>query len=171
MEHRCSPPANSGKLRSDPIPFCDLETTVQAELVKLAVLSSDLVEDVYSDRGDIDFDAITRHSQNLKTWHDNLPQFMTLAGIENSTDAVLNSAVRFTHCVYLNANLLLTRNAFIMHISGREIQCDDPMQLEQFKETSKRCADTCVQAAYQIAELLVVFIRENSVSRKCWMIM
>lgn len=157
-------------LKSDPIPYCDMETMMQGELVRLAVLSSDFLEDVYPTNGEVNYDVTTKHAQILSTWHENLPKFMTLSGIAKSNDKVLKGAVRFMHCVFLSSNLLLTRNAFVAQISGRPLTCKNPEDLEGLRKTSERCANTCLQAAYELADILVVLISENTVSKKCWMI-
>lgn len=154
-----------------------METRLQGELVKVSVLMADLLKDVYSDSSDeIPFAVIAKHSERLQLWHENLPAFMSLSQIHSSKDQSLRSAVRFTHCIFLSANILLTRNAFTAKVAGKEKTIDGGCSsmketIEECELMLARCADACIRACKELADLIYLMLHDGNVSRKCWMLM
>ena len=120
---------------------------IAQQLASLGVLMGTITNDVVAPET-VHITTIKNHSDRLKAWHANLPEFLTLAmagkeGFECPTLLI--------HCAYLNSIILLTRRLHLEKVVS-EIQegvaryADGSSEMDEY-------SDMCVSAGRQLAQV------------------
>lgn len=94
----------------------------------------------------------THYSEQLKTWHANLPEYVTLKmAIRESYDSPTKNAILLLHCAYLGCIILLSRRLYLECIAS---MVNSGIEGPFYSPPSGDIADfsrMCVSAAKQLA--------------------
>ncbi len=136
---------------------------VQNQMVKLAILTGLILQDVYHARL-VTAGTLKMYRGKLEAWLVNLPEFMQPASLlKDSTDNSLR-AVFLVHLLYMHTLILLYRRAMV-ELADVGLRNNQPDVFDKVHDS----LEPCVWSARQVGRILRIAHSNHLILRKCWM--
>ena len=143
---------------------------IRSELHSIGIILTAILQDA-PPRGEVHLQRICAHAESTNAWVSGLPNFMQLAFLLEENAASTNVQRRTTllvHILFQGTRMQLHRPTMLFLAN---IHQDSPWMLDGTREEATKSADTCVRAALQTAQIINILMSENSVFKRCWIVM
>lgn len=106
---------------------------------------------------------VQEYSRQLKTWHDNLPEYLTLTeALDAKSDSAQRTSILLTHCAYLGSLILLTRRILVAQTKSLRGEMQQTVIGDTEQDMVKLSHD-CIFAARQLATVIPLLFIECTV--------
>lgn len=107
---------------------------------------------------------VQEYSRQLKTWHDNLPEYLTLTkALDFKSDSAQRTSILLTHCAYLGSLILLTRRILVAQTKSLRGEMQQTVIGDTGHDMVKLSHD-CIYAARQLATVFRPLFHEMQYS-------
>lgn len=94
---------------------------------------------------------VQEYSRQLKTWHDNLPAYLTLTeALDSKSDSAQRTSILLTHCAYLGSLILLTRRILVAQTKSLRGEMQQTV-IGDTEHDMVELSQDCIYAARQLA--------------------